>query len=189
MYIVFAFLLEDEIHNLFRDILLDTYKKTQVYDLNNNILPHISLKQSFYTDNLEETQKIFDNFFGDIKTFYIEADKFEVINDEYFYIKRNFLWLRIKKDPYLSRLHKELNNSLSTINIHKGLYDGDKYIFHSTLLIGPGKKEYFYNTYNEIRKIHFNKTLKIQRAVMFVCPSETIDLNKIIPYRYINLKS
>ncbi len=188
MYIVFALLINDTIHNLLREISLECFNETGNFDFNNLILPHISIKQSFETHDISKTTELFDTFFSKYNQFEVEIDIFEIIEDNTYPIQRNILWLKIKTNSILTDMHNNLNQLLQDFGIFNRLYDGDDYTFHITVLLGPMDLTKLKLKLDKLNSLSINKTILIKKAVMFLCPYDYIDLNRIITYRLTNLQ-
>ncbi|MCK9329463.1 MAG: 2'-5' RNA ligase family protein [Candidatus Cloacimonetes bacterium] len=188
MYVVFALMIDDYFHNLFREVSYECFQETSNFDNINLILPHISLKQSFRVSNILEIRNYFDSYFSTVKQFTVDIDKFEIVHDNNHPLLKNILWLKIHTNNILTTMHTELNASLEKLGIEKGIYDGDNYTFHATVMLGPTNLSLLKEKLDKLKHLNLNKQIKITKALMFLCPFDYIDFKKIITYRLIELQ-
>lgn len=106
---------------------------------------HISLKQSFKTD--EYRSIIFDlkNYFKNIKQFELKISDIRNIP--------GVIWLEIEENEILRKFHNDILNLLKDkYNVDKVGFDGETFKFHSTLFQDVDNKEIINNLYKAIDK-------------------------------------
>lgn len=187
MHILFAFLMNDDLHNFIRKLNIEHYKERNVLDINTLMLPHISVKQAFESENLEIVSDYFDFYFKNLPQFSLEFEKFELVYDQEYLYQKKIIWLKVKENKQLREIHNQINRDLSALDIKMGYYDGDDFSFHASVFLGPGNIHDFKNMIDKLNKLNFSKMLKVEKAVMLICPFDTLDLKKIVVYRLATL--
>ena len=106
---------------------------------------HVSLKQSFKTDDYKNI--IFDlkNYFKNMKQFELKISNIGNIP--------GVIWLGIEENEILRKFHNDILNLLKDkYNINKIGFDGETFKFHSTLFQDVDNKEKINNLYEVIDK-------------------------------------
>lgn len=106
---------------------------------------HVSLKQSFKTDDYKNI--IFDlkNYFKNMKQFELKISNIGNIP--------GVIWLEIEENEILRKFHNDILNLLKDkYNINKIGFDGETFKFHSTLFQDVDNKEKINNLYEVIDK-------------------------------------
>lgn len=143
------------------------------------VLPlHISLKAAFEIDKsiLEEVVSEISNYFKTINPFKIEIDKLEMYD--------NIVWIRMKRNTYLDKVHDELNNILLekySIKLHE--YDLD-YKYHTTLFM-DSNKDSIKGAYNLVKEVDLPQNIKANQFI--IGTSETGELGTYKIYKRIKM--
>ena len=106
---------------------------------------HVSLKQSFKTDD-------YKNIIFDLKNYFKNMKQFELKISDIGNIP-GVIWLEIEENEILRKLHNDILNLLKDkYNINKIGFDGETFKFHSTLFQDVDNKEKINNLYEVIDK-------------------------------------
>ena len=106
---------------------------------------HVSLKQSFKTDD-------YKNIIFDLKNYFKNMKQFELKISDIGNIP-GVIWLEIEENEILRKLHNDILNLLKDkYNINKIFFDGETFKFHSTLFQDVDNKEKINNLYEVIDK-------------------------------------
>ncbi len=106
---------------------------------------HVSLKQSFKTDD-------YKNIIFDLKNYFKNMKQFELKISDIGNIP-GVIWLEIEENEILRKLHNDILNLLKDkYNINKIGFDGETFKFHSTLFQDVDNKEKINKLYEVIDK-------------------------------------
>lgn len=106
---------------------------------------HVSLKQSFKTDD-------YKNIIFDLKNYFKNMKQFELKISDIGNIP-GVIWLEIEENEILRKFHNDILNLLKDkYNINKIGFDGETFKFHSTLFQDVDNKEKINNLYEVIDK-------------------------------------
>ena len=144
-------------------------RKQPVFDLNRqygieflaSLLPaHVSLKQPFTFENMEELERYFEALARSIEPFEIELDKvYHTQSGGY-----GILGINVKNTDTLRELHDRINDELGELLENaSAAHDGDSYHFHVTIEVGKVEGEDIYKRYYEElqdRKVNLRFTAK-----------------------------
>jgi len=194
MYIDFALLVDHNIHNYARKLALEINEKYHT-GLVASLLPqHISLKQAFEVNKIEEVEKYFDGLAQEIIPFEITFSKIDSIT----FTKGNseiaILWMDTEENQQLRNLHNKINKDLmEQFGIMLLGPDGEKFHFHSTLIYGGQPVDIFKKIYRELDNKIINLKFIPKEMVMFYSPDKesvpsTYITYKILPIGSLNLK-
>ncbi len=87
---------------------------------------HISLKISFETDNYEDIISYIKDKYRNLKKINLEVERVQQVP--------GVVWLKIKENSMLRKMHNELNDELQRkYGVGLSSYDGENFAFHSTL--------------------------------------------------------
>lgn len=143
------------------------------------VLPlHISLKAAFQIDKsiFEEIALEISNYFKTIKPFEIAMDKIEMYD--------NIIWIRMKRNTYLDKVHDELNSILlEKYNIKLHEYDLD-YKYHTTLFM-DSNKDSIKEAYNLVKEVDLPQNIKANQFI--IGTSETGELGTYKIYKRIKM--
>jgi 2'-5' RNA ligase len=194
MYIDFALLVDHNIHNYARKLALEINEKYHT-GLAASLLPqHISLKQSFEVNQIEEVEKYFDGLAQEIIPFEITFSKTDLITFTKGNSEIGILWMDTEENQQLRNLHNKINKDLmEQFGIMLLGPDGEKFHFHSTLIYGGQPVDIFKKIYRELDNKIINLKFIPKEMVMFYSPDKesvpsTYITYKILPIGSLNLK-
>lgn len=126
---------------------------------------HISLKASFETEKHQEIIAYLKSKYRNLEKFPLEVEGIQQLP--------GVIWLKIKETATLRKMHNELNHELSE-RYAVGLtgYDGESFIFHSTLLFDPDNTVKVKELFNRMCGDRFySKHILIDRLYFGTSPS------------------
>ncbi|QAA32516.1 2'-5' RNA ligase family protein [Clostridium manihotivorum] len=139
MKATFVLLANNELENMGRRIMLEAHKKSKLGFEMARLPHHISLKQPFHIESLEEIENYFDEFVKTLKPIKVILKEVKCYPSSVFGYSSGVMVIEADKSQELQSLHKRLNEELEKIfGECKANFDGDEYIFHMTVAIGGG---------------------------------------------------
>ena len=127
MYIWTGLVFEKEIENRIRNICKQINLDYNLNEVSFTLPQHISIKTSFPYDDYDEIIKYIKEVLSNQKSFEVNIIGVTKINN-------GVIWFDIEETSELRNLHNLLNEELKEkYNIPLSSFDGDKFLFHSTL--------------------------------------------------------
>lgn len=155
MKATFVLLANIEAENLGKRILLDAHKIGGVGFESSRLPLHVSLKQPFTINSLEEIEGYFDEMVKKLHPFTIRLTDLDVIPSDVFGIASGLLWLNVEETSALREAHNMLNCELEQrFGCCEADYDGERYHFHMTIAIGGKPFQIYEETYRQLIKIY-----------------------------------
>jgi 2'-5' RNA ligase len=173
----FAFLADNEIHNLVRKLSWDIHQKYRTGIDVCRLPPHISLKQTFDISNLDSLSDYMAGLAGSIQPFQAHLTHLELVDATIDGLESGILWLNVEETEFLRGLHNRLNEELTTrFGNVPAEFDGDSYHFHMAVAIGGQPIETYRRILHEFKERHVNLQCMVRDLVMFVY-DERSDVN------------
>jgi len=156
-----------------------------------SLLPqHISLKQSFEVNEIEEVEKYFDELAQEIMPFEITFSKIDLITFTKGNSEIGILWMDIEENQQLRNLHNKINKDLlERFRIMLSGPDGENFHFHSTLVYGRQPVDIFKKIYDELNNKIVNLKFTPKEIVMFYSPDNESIHNTYITYKILPIGS
>ncbi|MGD8406742.1 MAG: 2'-5' RNA ligase family protein [Anaerolineales bacterium] len=177
MKATFAFLADNEIHNLVRKLSWDIHQKYRTGIDVCRLPPHISLKQTFDISNLDSLSDYMAGLAGSIQPFQAHLTHLELVDATIDGLESGILWLNVEETEFLRGLHNRLNEELTTrFGNVPAEFDGDSYHFHMAVAIGGQPIETYRRILHEFKERHVNLQCMVRDLVMFVY-DERSDVN------------
>ena len=125
---------------------------------------HVSLKISFpcrESDFLSISEEL-EKYFSSVDPFIIEFEEIELVKGN-----NNIIWINIKENNYLRKMHNDINAKLlDDYNIGLSGYDGEEFRFHSTLFTDDKSVSYesYEKAFNSLRDLPCDRRQIIDKA-------------------------
>lgn len=158
-----VYLLGGEAKKYQENLMKDISERFNVQNLNEKIMPHITFKSPFRTDDISDLEKRLDKFTRKNKSSEISINGFGSFNEEVLYLNVEFSE-RAKKT--FRRLNKKISD-LDYIDFNE--YDNLEDNFHSTLAITENRnkfnkiKNYLEDNYNPGFDLDFDNIAVIKK--------------------------
>ena len=158
MKVTFVLIASNETENMARKILLEAHRKADLgFEMTRNP-QHISLKQPFHINDLEKTEKYFDEFVKTLKPLKVKLKYLDCLPCSVFGYDSGVMMMVAEKSNELAELHSRLNNELAEkFGGCEAAFDGDEYKFHMTIAIGGKPFESYQKALNLLDKKTYNK--------------------------------
>jgi 2'-5' RNA ligase len=169
MKATFAFLANNEIHNLVRKLSWDIHRKYRTGIDVTHLPPHISLKQPFDISDLNLLEKYMTELAKSITPFEVKLTELQLIDATIEALDTGILWLDVQETDVLRQLHNRVNQELTKCfgNV-QAPFDGSEYHFHMTVAIGNQPIEIYQKIKDEFSEKLTNLQYTVQEIVMFV---------------------
>lgn len=155
MKATFVLIANIEAENLGRKILLDAHRIGSVGFESTRLPLHVSLKQPFEIESLEEVERYFDEFSKKLSPFKIKLTTLDVLPSKVFGVDSGLLWLSAEETMALRQTHNMLNDELEArFGCCKADFDGESYHFHMTIAIGNQPFEVYKMVYGDLDKLY-----------------------------------
>jgi 2'-5' RNA ligase len=180
MKATFVLLANNELENMGRRIMLEAHKKAKLGFEMARLPHHVSLKQPFHIESLEDIEHYFDEFVKTLKPIKVRLKEVKCYPSSVFGYSSGVMVIEAEKSQELQSLHKELNEELENrFGECKADFDGDDYIFHMTVAIGGGS----FDSYEKALKL-LDRTKYDIEVVFNELGLLYYDEDKIIPGSY-----
>jgi 2'-5' RNA ligase len=173
----FAFLGDNNIHNLVRKLSWDIHQKYRTGIDVCRLPPHISLKQTFDISDLDVLSEYMAELAQSIDPFQVNLTHLELIDATIDGLESGILWLNVVETEFLRGLHNRLNEELTArFGNVPAEYDGARYHFHMSIAIGGQPIETYRIILDEFNDRLVNLQFMVRDLVMFVY-DERSDVN------------
>jgi len=164
MYVWIAVLFNELFESKIREELKPIGTRNNLDFVTFSLPQHISLKISFQCDECDFLNIVDDvkRCFEQIKPFPIELGIVEQLKGW-----QNIIWITVKDNDILKRLHEILNQTfLENYGIELNPYDGAHFRFHSTLFIDDKNilTKNYDDAFEELQNLTFNQKQMINTA-------------------------
>lgn len=176
MYIDLALLVEREIQNIIRNIILKLHMDYNL-ELVSALLPqHVSLKSPFSISNMDYIENYFNELAKSIEPFEFKFQNIELINFEKMEIMNEVIWIDVEENPVLREIHKKINQDLKDrFDIPLSPFDGDMFHFHSTLFYHFSNEvslDVYEKAFQDIKQKHLGLNCRSNEIALFCSPSQ-----------------
>jgi len=187
MKATFAFLADNQIHNLIRILSWDIHQKYRTGIDVCRLPPHISIKQPFDVSDLDSLSEYMDELAGSIEPFQTRLTQLELIDATIDGLESGILWLNVEETEFLRGLHNRVNEELTVrFGNVPAEFDGERYHFHMSVAIGGQPIETYHKIFDEFKDRLGDLHYMVHDLVMFIY-DERSDVNagymtyKILP--------
>ena len=180
-----ALLADYKIQNFVRKIVFNLNRKYNIDFLVSLVPAHISLKQPFSFENMENLENYFALLARSIKPFEIELDKIYYTEWQGYSI----LGLNVKETNILRNLHNRTNKELSELfeNV-SAPHDGDTYHFHLTIELRKIEGENVYKDYfDNLENKKVNLGYSAKDIALFYYSDESFRIGSFMTYEVLPL--
>ncbi len=188
MKATFVLLANYEADNLAKKILLEAHKIGRVGFESARIPSHISLKQPFKINSLEEIERYFDEFSSNLKAMSIELTTLDYLSINSFAYESGLIWFNINETKELRHIHNNLNKELEErFGSTKANFDGVNYRFHMTIALAGKPFDVYKDTFEKLEKKEYNKTYVFDEIALLYYDDDVIKPGTYISYKRIKL--
>jgi 2'-5' RNA ligase len=187
MKATFALLADIEVSNFVRKLAWEIHQKYRTGTGICRLLPHVSLKQLFESENLSRFEAYMHAFTQTIRPFEVKCTELQLVPTTFAGLETGILWLDVQETPYLRELHDRLNRELAQRFVNtQAFFDGPAYHFHMTVMMGGQPIEVYRWMFAEISERVVNLSFTANLLALFVY-DEPVGLNgdymvyKILP--------
>ncbi|HEX5691785.1 MAG TPA: 2'-5' RNA ligase family protein, partial [Roseiflexaceae bacterium] len=186
---VFALLVDQSTHNFMRKL---AFELDRLYHtgLQAAVLPaHVSLKQTFRTDDLPAVEAYFDTFAASIQPFEIIFDAVEVQLAAGPNGDTGIVWLAARETSTLRDLHNRLNAELAPrLTRSHADFDGPAFRFHSTIAMGKQAPQIYQAIAATYSRVDVHLTCYVTQILMGVAYDDTDPPGPFISYKILSLQ-
>lgn len=178
----------NEISNIASKLLLDANKIGELgYEMTR--LPfHVSLKQPFAINSLNEFENFFDQYSKTIKPVSIHFKELVTWENSVLGYDSGVLVLRVEKTEELSLMHQELNNKLEEkFGSCSASFDGEAYQFHMTIAIGGKPFSDYEKVFLELKNKNLNFTTVFNELALFYYDNDNIEPGTYYCYKRVRI--
>jgi len=184
MKATFALLVDNKIHNYVRKLAYRINKEYKTGFFGAQLPPHISLKQPFHIDDIEEVEEYFDSLAKSILPFEIFIPKVSVWNLG----TTGCIFLEVEETSTLRNLHNRINKELSErFENTEAMFDGGDYRFHVTIALGEKPPEVYESFYEKLKAKVINLRYIAKEIVMFYYDDDNYSIGSFITYKILPL--
>ena len=183
MFVAFAFLANDRLHNVIRKLALAVHR-THGAGLHAGLLPpHISLKQPFRVADLPAVEGFFDRFAAGIAPCDLTLTHLSGPDLPATAANRGVLWLEVQESPPLRALHDRLNAELARqFTGTEAPFDGAAYHFHATVALVQEPASYR-QVLQDYRGHRVHITYRPEQIAMFYYDDDTFAPGTFMTYK------
>jgi 2'-5' RNA ligase len=189
MNVGFALLVDQPTHNFMRKL---AFELDRLYHtgLQAAALPaHVSLKQTFYTDDLPAVEAYFDTFAASIQPFEITFDAVEVQLAAGPNRDTGIVWLAARETSTLRDLHNRLNAELAArFTRSQADFDGPAFRFHATIAMGEQPPQIYQAIASAYSQVDLRLICHVTQILMGVAYDDTDPPGPFISYKLLSLK-
>lgn len=162
MHVVFALMMDHEIHNEMRRLAIEVDRKYGVGLRAALLPPHVTLKQSIEVSDLAALETFFRKFAASVPPFEARVTNLEVVGSR-------VLWIDVEETPLLRNLHRRLNTELAAhFPNTAATFDGPEYHFHATVALSAEPSPIFQQIAAEYDGMIIDLTWTVKRMVLFL---------------------
>ena len=169
MKATFALLANTEAHNFVRKLSWGIHQKYHTGTKHASLPPHVSLKQPFRISELSALEKYMDELAKSIQPFEVMLTEIQVVPITFGGTDYGVLWVDVRETKELRELHNRLNAELNErFGNTPADFDGDRYHFHMTAMMGGHPFEVYQKFLSEIPDAKANLRFTVKELAMFV---------------------
>jgi 2'-5' RNA ligase len=174
MKATFAFLADNQIHNLIRKLTWDIHQKYRTGIDVCRLPPHISLKQTFDISELDSLSEYMAELAHSIEPFQAQLTHLQLIEATINGLESGILWLNVEETEFLRGIHNRLNEELTArFGNVPAEYDGADYHFHMSVSIGGQPIKTYRIILDEFKARLVDLQFMVRDLVMFVYDERT----------------
>lgn len=186
--ICIALLLDDDMQNMTRALSYKLHKTFNAPLAATKLPQHISLKQTFNCEALEEVVSYLEDVIKGCGSIPIELTELQLIKMPTGKYDTGILWIDVKETEALRAFHNKLNQELSTkFGIQNGSFDGEKFHFHSTITLGEVPYTEYEKMYNSIKNTAIHVNSQVNKMGIFYSPEQEAVSGSFMCYKIIEL--
>jgi 2'-5' RNA ligase len=149
---------------------------------------HVSLKQPFSINNLEEFEIFFDKYSKRLKPVNVHFEELVTWESKIFGYDSGVMVLKAEKTEELVNLHQDLNYQLEEkFGSCKADFDGDEYQFHMTIAIGGNTFSVYEKVLEEFRKRELDFNTNFNELALFYYDDDDIKPGTYYCYKRVSL--
>jgi 2'-5' RNA ligase len=157
MKATFVLIASNEVENMARKIMLEAHRKAELGFEMTRLPSHVSLKQPFHIENLEQIEQYFDEFVKTLKPVTVKLEHLICLPNNVLGYDSGVMMMVAEKSNELAELHCRLNRELEErFGCCHADYDGDEYKFHMTIALGGKPYEDYQKALDLLSKKKFN---------------------------------
>ncbi len=147
-----------------------------------NMVPHISLKQSFqYGGDIRALETWFDGFFAGVQPFRIRFGGVNMIEKNR---DTGILWFDVVEDSLLRKMHNDLCTGLhEAFGIEPSGFDGPDWHFHSTIIYSKTGINRLEELFVKYKDCYRDLSSTVNEAIMFCQLGDETALKEIFVYK------
>jgi 2'-5' RNA ligase len=155
-----ALIVDNEIHNYAVKKAVEINKLLDNGFIGVRFLAHVSVKQPYHIDDLQEMEKYFDTLTKSLLPFEIEVSGT--------YLWQQIIGLVVVENSQLRSLHNRINRELKErFTNTEAPYDGDEYRFHVTIAYGGSSIVGYKHAYESVKDENYHRKSIANEMALF----------------------
>lgn len=168
--------------------MLEAHKKGDLGFEMARLPHHVSLKQPFPIDDLDEIERHFDEFASTLNPITVKLTEVALWPSKVFGYDSGVMVIKAEKTKELFDLHKRLNKELEErYGSCPAEFDGDDYTFHMTVAIGGKPFENYQRTYDLLVKKEYHEEVKFDQLGLFYYDNDRITQGTYFCYKRVSI--
>jgi 2'-5' RNA ligase len=186
MKATFVLIASNETENMARKIMLEAHGKANLGFEMIRLPNHVSLKQPFHIDDLDEIEKYFDEFVKTLKPLTVKLKHLKCFPSSVLGYDSGVMMMVAEKSKELVELHSRLNRELEEhFGCCKGEFDGDEYMFHMTIAIGGKSFEEYQKAISLLDEREYNMEVTFNQLGLLYYDNDNIKPGTYFCYKKI----
>ena len=180
-----ALISDFHIQNVARRMVYEISRSGRIQYLGSLLPAHVSLKQPFTFENMDDLEGWFESFSKDIAPFRVELR--QVYYDEWSHYAN--IGFEVVETPILRSLHDRINQELKNV-VHdpSAPHDGEEYRFHLTVELGEvGSINPYKQFYDSLPAKQVNLSFMAEHIALFFYADRPIEAGSFICYKILPL--
>jgi hypothetical protein len=180
-----AVLSDHHVQNVARKMVYEINQLGRVKFLGSLLPAHVSLKQPFTFENMDDLEDWFESLSRQAAPFRIQLE--QVYYDEW--DRYAIIGFEVLESPVLRALHNQINEELKSFILNPTApHDGDEYRFHLTVELGEaGDTNPFKQYYDSLTEKHADLSFMAQHIALFFYADGPIEAGSFICYKVLPL--
>lgn len=180
-----ALLSDHHVQNVARKMVYEISQHGRINFLGSLLPAHVSLKQPFTFESMENLEDWFESFSKKVVPFRIELEQVYYREWDRFAI----VGFEVLESPTLRALHNQINRELKEfVRDPSAPHDGDEYRFHLTLELGEvGGANPFKQYYDSLAEKHADLSFMAHYIALFLYADGPIEAGTFICYKVLPL--
>lgn len=180
-----ALLSDHRVQNVARRMVYEISQHARIPFLGSLLPAHVSLKQPFTFEDMDELEGWFESFSKRVAPFRIELDHiYYDAWDDY-----AIVGMGVHETPTLRGLHNQINRELKEVVMDSSApHDGADYRFHLTIELGKvGSTDPFKQFYESLPEKHMDLSFVSEHIALFFYQDGPIETGSFICYKVLPL--